>query len=320
MRNREGLSFAARVREELVRQPLGKPCCMLSEIAALTATSGHLSFRGQGKMLVSYRMEHAGGARRLLLLLKKRLNINPTLHFLQSSQLGGRRVCVLTLNMEDSTVLLTALRLLETDEEGNPHYHRAIPRHPLTRQCCRRAYFRGAFLGAGSVTNPEKGYHLEWKAEDETLPEVLERLLIKSDFPFRWYERGNHRVIYLKEAQRVADMLALMGASQNLLALENVRVHKQLRSAAVRAANCDEHNSERMLDAGARQAEALRALSIQRGLFTLPPALREMARLRIENPDMSLQELGALLDPPLGKSAVNHRLRRLMSIVEELKQ
>ena len=318
MRTGERLSFASRVREELIRLPTGKPCCMLSEISALTQTSGHLAFRGGGWLSVSYRLEDAGVARRLFQMLKKRLNVNPFLHFTQTTRLGGKRTCVLTLNGEDAKVLLDALHMTETDEDGQIHLKRTVPRHPMTRQCCRKAFLRGAFLGAGSVTNPEKGYHFEWKADDAHLPQVLGKLLDKCGLPFHTYERSGQQVVYLKGAQQIADVLALMGAGRSVLQMENTRIQKQLRAAAIRASNCDEHNGERMLDAAQKQVEAIRQISLKQGLFTLPPALRELARLRLDNPDMSLKELGEMMDPPVGKSGVNHRMRRLMAVAEDI--
>ena len=313
-------SFSASVKEELIRLPLGKPCCMLSEISALTQTSGRLAFRGGGWISASYRLDNAGTARRLFQLLKKRLNIAAKLHFVQSPQLGGRRSCVLALGTEDTRTLLNALHMAETDEDGQIHMKRTVPRHPMTRQCCRRAFLRGAFLGAGTLTHPEKSYHFEWKAEDGRLAETLEKLLEKSGLPYQSYLRKGQRVIYLKGAQQISDILAVMGAGSSVLEMENIRINKQLRAAATRAANCDEYNSEKMLDAGHRQAEAIRRISLVRGLYTLPPALREVARLRVENPDLSLQELGEMTDPPVGKSGVNHRLRRLMEIAEQIEQ
>ena len=276
MRTGEKQSFAGRVREELIRLPAGKPCCMLSEISALTQTSGHLSFRGGGWFSVSYRLEDAGAARRLFQLLRKRLNVKPMLHFTQTARLGGRRTCVLTLTGEDARTLLDALHMTETDERGQVYLRRTVPRHPMTRQCCRRAFLRGTFLGAGTVTKPEKGYHFEWKAEDEHLPGVLEKLLEKCGLPFHTYERMGQRVVYLKGAQQIADVLALMGAGQSVLELENIRI------------------------------------------FTLPRTLQDLARLRLEHPDLSLKELGEMLDPPVGKSGVNHRMRRLMEIAGEI--
>ena len=320
MRVSDTRSFSAGVKEELIRLPLGKPCCMLSEISALTQTSGHLAFRGGGWISASYRLDNAGVARRLFQLLKKRLNVAPKLHFVQTKQLGGRRSCVLVLGTEDTRTLLNALHMTETDEDGQIHLKRTVPRHPLTRGCCRRAFLRGAFLGAGTLTHPEKGYHFEWKAEDERLAETLGKLLEKCGLPYHSYLRNGQRVIYLKVAQHISDILAVMGAGHGVLEMENIRINKQLRAAATRAANCDEHNSEKMLDAGQKQAEAIRRISLARGLFTLPPALRETARLRVENPDLSLRELGEMMNPPVGRSGVNHRLRRLMEIARQIEE
>ena len=309
-------SFSAKVKAELIRLPLGKACCMLSEISALTMTSGHLAFRGGGWISISYRLDDAGTARRLLMLLKKRLNVNPTLHFTQTARMGGRKTCVLSLTGGDANTLLNALHMAETDEDGQMHLKRMAPRHPMTRQCCRRAFLRGAYLGAGTMTNPEKGYHFEWKAEDEQLPRTLEKLLEKCGLPYRDYERKGTQVIYLKGAQHIADMLVLMGAGQSVLDMETIRVGKQVKAAATRAANCDEHNGDKMMEAAQRQADAIRKISLKQGLFTLPPGLQEIARLRLENPEMSLKELGELMDPPVGKSGVNHRMRRLMEILD----
>ena len=125
-------------------------------------------------------------------------------------------------------------------------------------------------------------------------------------------------MIYLKGAQQIADMLALIGAGQSVLAMETIRVGKQVKAAAVRAANCDEHNGEKMLDAAQKQAEMIRQISLKQGLFTLPPALQAVARLRLEHPELSLKELGEMMNPPVGKSGVNHRMRRLMEIGENL--
>ena len=314
MRREEGQSFSSRVKEELVRLPLGKTCCMLSEIAAFTQTSGHLGFRGRGGFSVSYRLDNAGAARRLFILLKRRLNVSPTLHFVQTPQLGGRRTCVLTLSGDDASALLSALHMIETDEEGQTHFRRTVPRHPLTRLCCRKAFFRGAFLGAGTVSNPEKSYHFEWKAEDDQLTSALKKLLEKAELPYHAYVRKGQTVVYLKGAQQISDILAVMGAARSVLALENIRAGKQLRASVSRAANCDEHNGDKALNASLAQMEAIRRISLKVGLFTLPPALQQIARLRLERPELTLQELGEQLDPPVGKSGVNHRMRRLMEI------
>lgn len=313
------MSFSSTAKDELIRLPLGKSCCILSELSALTQTSGSLALRGLGRVQVTYRVENAALARRIFLLLRTQLNITARLHFVQHARLGGRRSCVLTLGDQDSQTLLIALHMMERDEEGNISLKRTAPRHPMTRQCCRRAFLRGAFLGCGSMTNPEKSYHFEWVAEDQSLRQTLAKLLDKSGLPVHEHVRKGQNVMYLKGAQQIADMLALMGASQAVLEMENIRITKQMRAGANRASNCDEHNSEKMLNAADEQIEAIKLISIQRGLFTLPPGLQEIARLRLEHTSLSLNELGQLMDPPVGKSGVNHRMRRLMNIAKEIR-
>ena len=313
------MSFSSTAKDELIRLPLGKSCCMLSELSALTQTSGSLALRGLGRVQVTYRVENTALARRIFLLLRTQLNITAKLHFVQHARLGGRRSCVLTLGDQDSQTLLIALHMMERDEEGHISLKRTAPRHPMTRQCCRRAFLRGAFLGCGSMTNPEKDYHFEWVVEDQSLGQTLGKLLDKSGLPVHQHIRKGQNVMYLKGAQQIADMLALMGASQAVLGMENIRITKQMRAEANRASNCDEHNSERMLNAADEQIEAIKLISIQRGLFTLPPGLQEIARLRLEHTSLSLSDLGQLLDPPVGKSGVNHRMRRLMDIAKEIR-
>ena len=150
------MSFSSNVKDELCRLPLGKNCCMLSELTALYRTSGSLSFHGFGRVQVQYRTENAALARRIFRLLRARLGITPRLHYVQHARLGGQRTCVLTVGDEDSQKLMLALNMTEQDEEGNIRYRRTTVRHPMTRQCCRKAYLRAAYLGSGTMSNPEK--------------------------------------------------------------------------------------------------------------------------------------------------------------------
>lgn len=310
------MSFSSNVKDELCRLSLGKNCCMLSELTALYRTSGSLSFHGSGRVQVQYRTENAALARRIFRLLRARLNITPRLHYVQHARLGGQRTCVLTVGDEDSQKLMLALNMIERDGEGNIRYRRTTVRHPMTRQCCRRAYLRAAYLGAGTMSNPEKEYHFEISATDQSLVRELSRLLEKSGLPVNTYQRKGSTVVYLKGAQQISDAMAMMGAANSVFALEDIRIRKQARGAANRAINCDEHNFQRMLDAADAQVEGIRRYVIVKGMRSLPPALQEIAQKRLDNADLSLAELGQQFDPPLSKSAVNHRMRRLMEIVK----
>jgi DNA-binding protein WhiA len=167
------------------------------------------------------------------------------------------------------------------------------------------------------MSNPEKEYHFEVSATDQSLVRELSRLLEKSGLPVNTYQRKGSTVVYLKGAQQISDAMALMGATNSVFAMEDIRIRKQARGAANRAINCDEYNFQRMLDAADTQVEGIRRYVIVKGMRSLPPALQEIAQKRLDNADLSLVELGQLFEPPLSKSAVNHRMRRLMDIVRE---
>ncbi len=311
------MSFSSDTKAELIRLPFERDCCILTELSALTQTTGSLSFHGGGRISVSWQVENAALARRIFRMLKDGLGFAPSLHFVQVARLGGRRTCVLTVEEAEAPRLLTLLRMMEPDENGSPVLKRTLPRPQVTRACCRRAYLRGAFLGAGAISNPDKCYRLEITARDEALCGLAEKQFARCGIAADHYIRRGIPVISLTDAQSIADALTVMGATQSLMKLENIRITRQMRGAANRAANCDEHNTERQLTAAQQQVEAIKLLAIHRGLFTLPPALREIAELRLEHPDASLEELGQFRDPPLSKSGVSGRMRRLMREAEE---
>ena len=311
------MSFSQTVKDELCRLPLGKSCCMLSELTALYRTSGSVSLRGMGRMQVQFRVENTALARRIFRLLRARMGITPRLHYVQHARLGGQRTCVLTIGDEDSTKLLLELHVVEQDEDGAVRFRRTTVRYQMTRQCCRKAYLRAAFLGSGTMSNPEKEYHFEVSATDQSLVRELSRQLEKSGQPVNTYQRKGSTVVYLKGAQQISDAMAMMGGTNSVFAMEDIRIRKQARGAANRAINCDEYNFQRMLDAADTQVEGIRRYVIVKGMRSLPPALQEIAQKRLDNADLSLVELGQLFEPPLSKSAVNHRMRRLMDIVRE---
>ena len=313
------MSFSSQAKDELIRLPMDRQCCLMAELGALTQTSGSLSFLGGGRFSVTYQTENTALARRIFRMLKTGLGLSPTLQVVEHARLGGRRTCVLTVDGEDAPRLLDALGMMRTGADGIQSLRRMVPYFSMSRSCCRRSYLRGAFLGAGSMVNPEKSWLMEWVA-DENLAQGLEKVLERGNIRAGRYERRGNSVVTLRSAQDISDALAMMGAGNAVMELENIRIKKQMRADANRASNCDEHNSERMLNASEQQVEAIKLISIQRGLYTLPPALQEMARLRLEHPEMSLEELGQSLEKPVGKSGVNHRMRRILQAAEEIRE
>ena len=313
------MTFSAQVKEELVRIRPGKPCCMLSELGALTQACGTLSLRGGGRVQVVYRVDSAALARRIFLLLKARIGVTPTLEVARGGRPGAKRTCCLTVDEGGARRLLLSLHMLRETPDGQTEYRR-LPRRALTRQCCRRAFLRGAFLGCGSLVQPEKGNHLEFSTSSEALAQAIERVLEKCDVACKRASRREAHVIYLKDGEQIVSLLRVMGAAQSLMAMENVRAQKQVRNRVNRMMNCDQSNLDKQLSAAQQQVRAITRLSLAAGLGKLPPELEAVARLRLSRPDASIAELGALLDPPLSKSGVNHRLRRLCALADNLQQ
>ena len=177
---------------------------------------------------------------------------------------------------------------------------------------CAPALLRGAFLVCGAVSNPESDYHLEFSMPYYNLSRDLLALLRELEFSAKYVCRKGTHVIYLKESEQIADCLTLMGAQSASLEMLGVKVLKSIRNDVNRAANCETANIGKTVAAAMAQVQAVRRLSETGVLDTLPESLQKLAALRVENPDLSLRELGALCDPPLTRSGVNHRLQRLL--------
>lgn len=307
------MSFSSQVKEELLRIQPEKHCCMLAELSALTQTAGSLRLSGGGKLHVVYETENPALAKRIFLLLKRRMEITPRLEFNRHKRLGGRRLSILTVGEGDARRLLIALRMLQESESGT--VFKGVPRAAMTRRCCRASFVRAAFLGAGSVTSPEQEYHLEFTS-NANRSETLMKMLEKSGIESHLTQRRDADVVYIRRGDDVVSCLALMGAHKALLEMENIRIGRDARNQANRARNCDEANLKKQLSAGEKQARAIVRYSLAHSLSALPEELQEIGRIRMLHPEVSLEELGQMLPTPLGKSGANHRMRRLMRLIE----
>lgn len=307
------MSFSTTVKSELMRNKPEKSCCMLSELSALTQACASLRLTGSGRMKAVYQVENNKLAQRILLLLKKRLEITPSLEYTRYNRFGGRRAWLLTVGEGDCRRLLVALRMIRESKEGD--VYRGIPRAAETRRCCRAAFVRGAFLGSGSISEPENGYHLEFvcsPSRAETLTAMLEKSGIRAA---RTTRRGNE-LVYIKRGDDVVSCLALMGAYSSLMEMENIRILREGRNQANRARNCDEANLKKQLSAGTEQAEKITAYSLKYSLGGLPKDLQEIGRARMLHPEASLEELGQMLEKPIGKSGAQHRMAKLMQAIQ----
>ncbi len=303
------MSFSSQVKQELFKIVPERDCCMLSELSALTQTCASLRLSGGGRVRVVYETENPALAKRIFLLLKRRMEITPQLEFNRHKRLGGRRLSVLSVPEAESRRLLIALRMIRESEDGA--VFKGVPRAAMTRRCCRAAFVRAAFLGAGAVNAPDQGYHLEF-VSSPSRADTLMKMLEKSGIESRVTKRRDTDVVYVRRGDDVASCLALMGAHSAMMEMENIRISRDARNQANRARNCDEANLKKQLSAGESQAREIVRYSLRHSLGALPPELQEIGRIRMLHPEASLEELGQMLSRPVGKSGANHRMRKLL--------
>ncbi len=310
------MSFSSDVREELARSACEKDCCARAEMAAMALSCGALSFRGAGRYQLTFGSESAAVARRYFLMAKEWLGVTGELRAVKTDRLGGRARYMLSFSNEDAQALIAALKL--TDKNAPLGIRKTPHGDMLRRNCCRVAALRGAYLAGGSINNPEHAYHMEIAVSDGEMARCAARLMEGFGLPARVSARKRQYVAYLKDGEHIATLLTLLGAHVAVLALENVRILKGVRNEVNRQVNCDSSNLEKTVEAAQRQISMIEWIDKKLGLALLPPQLTALAQLRLRFPDASFAELGSLMDPPLGKSGVSARMRRLEALAEEL--
>jgi len=310
------MSFSSDVKNELAQVKDAKSCCQLSELGGLYGSMGSLSLLGRGRVNAQLSSESMAVCRRAYTLLQSALDISPQIHYVSSARFGGTRKAVLTLGPLQSPALLRALRMM--DENGA--LRATSPRLSLTRGCCARAFLRGVMLGGGTMSSPEQGYHLELPCRSQDMQAMIAKCVQRLGLPVHLSARRDHVYLYMKQSEQVVTFLTAIGAHHSVMQIEDLRVKRQVMGAVNRAMNCDNANLQKQMDASSAQVEGIRRLRESGILSTLPPSLQEMAAVRLDAPDASLEQLGQLLKPPIGKSGVNHRMRRLMNYVKELEE
>jgi len=294
------LSFSWDIKEKLCSINLSCPYCARSELAGIVGFSGDFS-ESRLKLLT----EHMLLAERAVSDIEDCIGVKPEI-----SGDKSKRILI------ENELLLENLRncLVLADWQTESEFENEI----LNLECCRISYIRGAFLSGGCVLDPEKEYHLEFDTKYKKSAGRLERLLLKMDYPVRVTYRKGHHLVYLKGAEAIADLLGVMGAGGGALALYNIQIEKEMRNRINRQVNCENANADKIAAAAARQLTAIKKIQKTVGLKTLPDNLQEIAKMRLRFPEIGLEQLGKKLVPPIGKSGVNHRLNKIISIASEL--
>ncbi len=313
------MSFSARVKSEITKNTEIEREEIVSILSAIMRLSGTLGFGGS-KLSFKITTENPSTARFIFKLLKDSLKIHGRLLVKKSGSLKKNNVYVIIITEDIGLRGLLAETGILSDEENilGINYH--IDKELIRSDELKKAFIKGAFLGSGSVSNPEKAYHLEFVVNSLELAEELKTLVNSFGLTSKVIARKSTFIVYLKEGEQIVDILSIIGAFNSLFEFENVRIVKDMRNNVNRLVNCETANLSKTVNAAVRQVESIRLIERELGLQRLSKPLREMAEVRLEYPDESLKELGEILDPKVGKSGVNHRLRKIEKIADELRK
>lgn len=297
------MSFSGTVKEELAAQISPARHCQLAELAALLLYNGAVCEDGRHLVLNT---ENEAVVKKCFTLLRKTFNIEAVVQ-------GRQRL------IPDDEPEHRVIQALQLADEGKIALTRPVNALLIKSSCCARAYLRGVFLSVGSMSDPRKSYHLEFVCGEKAQALQLRDTLLEFQIETRIIRRKKYQVVYLKEGAGIVDLLNVMGAHVSLMELENMRILKEMRNSINRRVNCETANISKTVTAAGRQIEDILLIRDRYGFENLPENLRQMAEIRLEYPDAALKELGGYLEPNVGKSGVNHRLRRLSEIAEELR-
>jgi DNA-binding protein WhiA len=315
------MSFSAVTKNELSRLPISDKCCAIAELAAIVRMSGTIQISGMKKINLKFTTENAAIARRIFSILKMIYNTEVEVMVRKNKQLKKNNNYLIVVNDIDiSKKILEDVGFINHEENSIFNVNYKIPEELIKNRCCKRSYVRGAFLGGGSISNPEKTYHLEFVTNNEEHSKNLSQIINSFNLNSKIVMRKDNYVVYIKEGEQIVDILNIIGAHQALLKLEDIRVLKDVRNNINRIVNCETANLSKTIDASLRQIENIEYIQNTVGFKKLPKSLREIAELRLEYKEASLKELGMMLDPPVGKSGVNHRFRKIEQLVEDLKK
>ena len=313
------MSFSSEVKEELSKRIGSSRHCQLAEISAIVTCIGHVEVGNGGETVLYLQVDNAQVLRKFFTLLKKAFNIvTSILEGIPDVKAGGRIYRPVLDSEHGVESVLKAIRLI--DQNGNLRNPDDGVSQIVTRNsCCKRAFLRDAFLCIGSISDPNKGYHLEYVCSSPELAQQLAGMALSFDIEARTVQRKKYYVLYIKEGSGIVDLLNIMEAPISLMNLENLRILKEMRNSINRKVNCEVANITKTVNAATKQVEDITYIRDHYGFSKLQEGLREMAEVRLEHPDATLLELGKFLDPPVGKSGVNHRLRKLSELADKLR-
>ncbi|MDO4966456.1 MAG: DNA-binding protein WhiA [Lachnospiraceae bacterium] len=297
------MSFSSDVKSELLKQVSNARHCQLAELSAIFDFCGTFVQKNRENSIIFLNCENDLVAQKTFTLLKKAFNIYSCVD-----------------ENEDLWTSEEASQKIFIEGENSIKIHDAVSSHLVTQKsCCKRAYLRGAYLCGGSVSDPEKSYHLEIVCKGKELADKVKDILNSFDVDAKITMRKEHYIVYIKGSSQIVETLNIIGSPVALMEFENTIILKDMRNSINRRNNCDTANITKTVSAAVRQIEDIKLIMDKPEYKKLPDSVKEIAELRLEYPEASLKELGEYANPPLGKSGVNHRLRKLSELAERFR-
>ena len=322
------MSFTGKVKQELSRQIPAARHCRAAELASLLFFCGRVERAENGERFLVIQSEKEVVCETAGQLMTRLFHLTEgeLIREDHAAKKTARHILRVPGGIRTDEIL-RATGLAPAEADPSPEADVASERRGLVyegsavpeKSCCRKAALQGAFLAAGTMSDPERSYHFEIVCNAEETAAATAQLICSLGARASFTRRGRSWPVYVKEGGRIADVLSLMGAHVSMMDFENARILREVRGGINRKVNCETANIRKTADAAAQQIHAIRLLEKEGMLTELPGALDETARLRLQYPTATLEELGQLHDPPVGKSGVNHRLRRLSALADALR-
>lgn len=313
------MSFSGEIKEELGIQISSARHCQIAELSALISMCGSVMIDSNNHYAIKIHTENVIVARKCFTLLEKTFNIRTEISIRKNLVRQSVSYWIIIKTHEDAIKVLQATKLMK--EDGEIFEELSIVKNVIVQQyCCKRAFIRGAFLASGSISDPEKSYHFEIVCAVCAKAEQLQKMMNSFGIDAKVILRKKSYVVYVKEGAQIADLLNIIEAHVALMKFENVRIIKDMRNTVNRKVNCETANINKTVSAAVKQVEDIVYIRDTIGLENLSDALKDVALTRLEYPEATLKELGDLLITPVGKSGVNHRLRKLGEMADKLRE
>ncbi len=314
------MSFSSEVKAELAGSISGARHCQIAELAAMISMVAYVRYWSDEPERLVIETERSVIAKEIAALIRRLFGYIPE----SSVKRTGVNSRVYRMVIPSSELVRNVLVTLKIEhgqaQPGkNPCQLMKVSRMVVSQDCCRRAYLKGIFMTSGSISDPNKGYHMEIVCDNEGRAQFIQEIINGFGIEARIIQRKKYYVVYLKDGEMIVDMLGIMGAHISLMDMENIRIRKDIRNNINRRVNCEAANLNKTVSAAVKQVNDINYIIQTRGIDYLPDNLQELAIARLDNEDASLKELGEMMTPPIGKSGVNHRLRKISEIAEDLR-